>query len=114
MFLTGISTDDWNRLLEHCVDSAWQLVFSYDMFDKGIDYDLYILQMDGQEIRFAWDNWFEGEIECSAALHCELEAVLGHALAEGEPSTVKPEVVEIVTGGRFKGRADGKTDEIED
>ncbi|MEZ5336942.1 MAG: hypothetical protein R3F46_01655 [bacterium] len=102
MYLTGIVTDEWNRLLAHCAETGWQCVFSYDMFDKGIDYDLYILERSGEEIRFGWDNWFEGEIKCSPQLRSELEVLLGHALEEGEPSTLKPEVVEIVTGGRFR------------
>ena len=100
--LTGIVTDEWNRLLEHCVETGWKCVFSYDMFDKGIDYDLYILERPGEEIRFGWDNWFEGEIQCSPQMRTELEGLLGHQLEEGELSTLKSEVVEIVTGGRFK------------
>ena len=49
MNLTGIVTDEWNRLLAHCVETGWQCVFSYDMFDKGIDYDLYILVRSGED-----------------------------------------------------------------
>ncbi len=32
------------------------------VFDKGIDYDFYMLKRENIIIRFEWTNWFEWEI----------------------------------------------------
>lgn len=64
---TGINTDIFYSILKFLRQNKWRLDLEYDenMFDKGIDFDLYQFSRDGEIILLVWDNWFEGEVKAN-------------------------------------------------
>lgn len=62
--LSGISTDIGEQLIAELKDRGWKVVKEYSRlaFDKGIDYDAYSLQRNGERVECVWDNWTEWEI----------------------------------------------------
>lgn len=64
--IENIPTEIFNEILDQFQNDGWKKIYEYDLFDAWIDYGKVILEKDGQEIVFEWDNWFEGIIEGSA------------------------------------------------
>ncbi|WP_196161732.1 hypothetical protein [Reinekea sp. G2M2-21] len=65
MKATRIDTELGNIILETLVKSkGWRVHSQYDQtaFDKGIDFDSYLIEKDGNKLKFEWTNWFEWEI----------------------------------------------------
>ncbi|WP_313156975.1 hypothetical protein [Sphingobacterium multivorum] len=64
---TGINTDIFYSILKFLQQNKWRLDLEYDknMFDKGIDFDLYQYSKDGEIILLVWDNWFKGGVKAS-------------------------------------------------
>jgi hypothetical protein len=63
MKIEFIDTDIGDKIIDDLKESGWRLVDEYPMvFDKGIDYDFYTLELDNKTIKFEWTNWFEWEI----------------------------------------------------
>ncbi|WP_298419201.1 hypothetical protein [uncultured Kordia sp.] len=60
---TNIPTTIWYEIIEFLKTSGWDIVTTYEQFDKGIDFDLYEFKKEEESILCAWDNWFEGEIK---------------------------------------------------
>ena len=62
--LENIKTEIGNELIENLQKDGWKLGSQYNqfMFDKGIDYDFYVLKKDKVEIKLEWDNWFEWKL----------------------------------------------------
>ena len=71
------------------------MTYKYDNFDAGIDFDFVILKRDGEEILFGWDNWFEGEIQCSEQRMIEIEKIANQKFKKGNPENLKPEVIAL-------------------
>tara|TARA_R110002050_G_C8657940_1_gene490835 strand:+ start:47 stop:349 length:303 start_codon:yes stop_codon:yes gene_type:complete len=91
----GIETNLWNKILKQLVADHWIVKFKYDNFDAGIDYDLVILKKGGEEILFGWDNWFEGEIQCSLQRMKDIERIANQKFKKGEPENLKPEIIKL-------------------
>jgi hypothetical protein len=91
----NIETNLWNRTLNLLKADQWKETFRYNAFDAGIDFDFAILEKDGEEILFGWDNWVEGEIQCSEQRMRKIEQILGITLKKGEPVNLKLEVIKL-------------------
>ncbi|MBO6509786.1 MAG: hypothetical protein JJ866_19745 [Roseibium sp.] len=61
--ITGIKTETFHKVILELKEEDWKVSYTYDGFDKGIDYDRIDLVNDGIKLKFEWDNWFEGVIE---------------------------------------------------
>jgi len=92
---TNIKTELWNEIIQQLVNDDWKPTYTYDNFDAGIDADFVILEKDKEEILFGWDNWFEGEIACSAERMEAIEQMMDHTFIYGEPVNLKPEVIAL-------------------
>lgn len=93
---TDIKTADWNRIISGLQLEGWMVVSKYDEFDAGIDFDFLILRKNDEEIIFGWDNWVEGEIQCSAELMDELNKKFDISFSIGEPVNLKPSVIAVI------------------
>ncbi|NEM96340.1 hypothetical protein [Pontibacter burrus] len=91
----GIETELWSRIIRMLRNEGWKVLYKYDNFDAGIDFDFIILKKDSEEILFAWDNWFEGEIKCREDQMKHIEQHLGITFKLGEPENLKPEIIEL-------------------
>ncbi|MFT5859590.1 MAG: hypothetical protein ACI865_001693 [Flavobacteriaceae bacterium] len=85
LIATNIETKDWYSIIESLKKDGWKVTTEYNQFDKGIDFDLYELAMNGEKTVFAWDNWFEGEIKCTEQRMQNLESTFGIKFQFGEP-----------------------------
>ena len=56
LIATDIKTKDWYSIIESLKKDGWKVTNEYNQFDKGIDFDLYELILNGEKIVFAWDN----------------------------------------------------------
>lgn len=68
--VTGIDTALFYSMIKYLTETGWRISLEYSpkLFDKGIDFDLYKLDKNGETILFAWTNWFEGELKASSTL----------------------------------------------
>lgn len=92
---TNIKTGLWNRVIELLMTGGWTVTYKYDGFDAGIDSDFVILEKDNEEILFGWDNWFQGEIKCSADRMKAIEAMVNIQFDKGDPVNLKPSVIDL-------------------
>lgn len=92
---TGIETNLWNGLIKKLVADEWKVANKYDNSDAGIDFDFVILNKEGEEILFAWDNWFEGEIQCSKQRMFEMEEIAKQKFKKGAPENLNPETIAL-------------------
>ena len=60
--LKKIKTELFNKITEDLIEKGWIKIAEYDGPDAWIDYGRLILEKDGIQIDFEWDNWDEGEI----------------------------------------------------
>lgn len=62
--LEGIATDLGNRIMEDLEKKGWKIASEYSnlMFDKGVDFDSYIMRKKDEELDFEWTNWDEWKI----------------------------------------------------
>ena len=90
----NIKTERWNKIIASHLSAEWKIIYKYDLFDAGIDFDLIILRRDNQTILFGWDNWVEGEIKCSDKQMEILEAQFG-MFEKGPPLNLKEGVVSL-------------------
>ncbi len=67
--------------------SKWKITVEYSrkLFDKGIDFDLYQLENNGENILFAWTNWFEGELKTTTKNIEIIEKKFGVSFEFGKP-----------------------------
>ncbi|GAB3829140.1 hypothetical protein [Pontibacter rugosus] len=91
----NIETNLWNRIINLLKFTNWVETYRYDEFDAGIDFDFAVLENDGEEVLFGWDNWVEGEIHCSESRMKKIESLVGEILKKGEPVNLKPEVIKL-------------------
>lgn len=70
---TGIKTELWFLIVEYLKNENWSIVNEYNLFDKGIDFDLYEFKKNNDKILMAWDNWMEGELKCTDENFMKLE-----------------------------------------
>lgn len=91
----NIETALWNRVIKLLLTDHWIITYKCDNFDAGIDAGFISLEKNGEEILFGWDNWFEGEIQCSESRMTELENLVKYKFEIGEPNNLAPEVIEL-------------------
>ncbi len=93
LIATDIKTEYWYFIIESLKKDGWKVTKEYNQFDKGIDFDLYELTLNGEKILFAWDNWLEGEIKCTEQRMRNLESTFGIKFQFGEPNYLSNEVI---------------------
>lgn len=93
LVIKNVKTYLWNELVKRSAMDGWRIVHEYDHFDKGIDHDFLILAKGDEMMFFAWDNWFEGEVRCSAARQQELEQQFNLQFKVGDPLYLKSDVI---------------------
>ncbi|WP_276498354.1 hypothetical protein [Pontibacter litorisediminis] len=91
----NIEMNLWNTIIKFLREENWKVLYKYDGFDAGIDFDFLILEKNNEEILFGWDNWFEGEIKCEEARLKYIEQHLTISFKLGEPENLKPEIIEL-------------------
>ena len=94
---TNIETCIFYSIIEFLKTDKWNLRAEYDenIFDKGIDFDFYEFQRDGEKIRLAWNNWFEGEIEARTETLNEIARHFKIDLKYNEPEYLhKPDLMD--------------------
>ncbi|MEI9958157.1 MAG: hypothetical protein WDM90_18040 [Ferruginibacter sp.] len=64
---TNIETDIFYSIIKFLKENDWELIAEYDenIFDKGIDFDLYQFSKIDETVLLVWNNWFEGEIKAT-------------------------------------------------
>lgn len=65
MKAVDVKTEIGNEILASLVKSnGWRIQSQYDesAYDKGVDFDSYIIEKNGLELCFEWTNWSEWEI----------------------------------------------------
>ena len=79
--IENVETETWHRVIEDLESQGFEVVYRYDGFDAGIDYNQFDLKNSaGELVVFEWDNWTEGEIKGAPE---RLEALRGkYQLAE--------------------------------
>lgn len=90
-----IKTELWNDIIEMLMNDQWSVIYKYDAFDAGIDFDLIVLEKQGEQILFGWDNWLEGEMQCSKTRLKEIESIMKLDLKVGQPNSLKQEVISL-------------------
>ena len=91
---TSIETGKWYSIIKSLKRNGWKVVSEYNLFDKGIDFDLYELKKNGEKIIFAWDNWFEGEIKCSEERMLSIEKEFNINFKYGEPEHLSIDIID--------------------
>lgn len=88
---TGIGTDIFYSIIEFLKDNDWRLTAEYneEMFDKGIDFDLYEFSKRDETVLLVWDNWLEGEIKATTETLRELEKQFETSFNYGEHGYLK-------------------------
>ncbi|WP_428241689.1 hypothetical protein [Gynuella sp.] len=79
----NIKTELGNEILASLIKlHGWRVKSEYSKlaFDKGIDFDSYILEKEGVRLEFEWTNWFEWEISGSIETLQELAKNYGFEL----------------------------------
>lgn len=91
----NIETSLWNRIIGLLKSDGWVQTYKYDGFDAGIDYNFAVLERDGEEVLFSWDNWVEGEIQCSEQRLKTIESLVGKTFKKGEPINLRQAVIKL-------------------
>lgn len=89
----NIKTERWNKIIMLLLAEGWTVRYKYDNIDAGIDFDFLILEKENEEILFGWDNWCEGEIQCSEDRMRSLEQLAKYSFTIGEPENLKPAII---------------------
>ncbi|UII21544.1 hypothetical protein [Fulvivirga ligni] len=95
MIAVNIATEKWNEVIEWLQNNGWRLTYKYENFDAGIDFDFIRLEKNKEKILMAWDNWFEGEIQCSENQLKMLAEQLSYDFKIGEPENLKPSIIKM-------------------
>src|SRR5690606_23135590 len=84
---TNIETEIFYSIIKFLKKNNWKLSVEYDdrIFDKGVDFDLYMFTKNDEQILLAWNNWFEGEIKATQKTLDEIADHFEFSLKFGEP-----------------------------
>lgn len=82
---TDIPTEIFYKIVEFLQQTHWKLSAEYDVFDKGIDFDLYQFVKNEDVILMVWTNWFEGEIKAPTEILNQIAEHFGLTLNYGNP-----------------------------
>lgn len=92
---TEIKTVIWKQIIQSLIENNWVVIYKYDNIDAGIDFDLLLLEKNSDKILFGWDNWLEGEIQCSKETMAYIENIIGLNFKKGSPMNLKPEIISL-------------------
>ncbi|MTG99094.1 MULTISPECIES: hypothetical protein [Myroides] len=86
--VTDIPTTSWNAIVDFLQKNKWKIKKQYPImaFDKGIDYDYYLLVKNNLYIEMAWCNWFEGELKTDSTTFIWLESQLNFSFQKNTPN----------------------------
>ncbi|UEG49531.1 hypothetical protein LK994_12895 [Ferruginibacter lapsinanis] len=93
---TNIETNIFFSIVSFLKENGWKLTAEYDenIFDKGIDFDLYQFSKNNETILLVWNNWFEGEMKATKKTLNEIETHFKIVLQFGEPEYLhKPDII---------------------
>lgn len=94
---TNIETEIFYSIIKLLKENGWKLTAEYDenIFDKGIDFDLYQFRKKNETILLVWNNWFEGEIKATKKTLDEIADHFKIILKFGEPEYLhKPNIID--------------------
>ncbi|HLW42626.1 MAG TPA: hypothetical protein VKY82_09705 [Flavobacterium sp.] len=94
---TDIETDVFYSIIKFLKKNDWELIAEYndEIFDKGIDFDLYQFSRNNETILLVWNNWFEGEIKARTESLNEIAEHFKIILKFGEPEYLhKPDIID--------------------
>jgi len=94
---TNIETDVFYSIIKFLKKNDWKLIVEYsdEIFDKGIDFDLYQFSRNNETVLLAWNNWFEGEIKARTETLNEIAEHFKMILKFGEPEYLhKPDIID--------------------
>jgi hypothetical protein len=93
---TNIKTDIFYSIVKFLTKSDWKLMVEYsdEIFDKGIDFDLYQFSKNDETILLVWNNWSEGEIKAKTKILNEIAEHFNIILKFGEPEYLhQPDII---------------------
>ncbi len=84
---TNIETELFYSIIKYLTKTNWKITIEYsnELFDKGIDFDLYQLENNEDKILFVWTNWFEGEFKATTRNIQIIEKHFGVSFEFGMP-----------------------------
>ncbi len=91
----NIHTEHWNRIIEGLITENWKLIYKYDQFDAGIDFDFLVLKKGNSTLSFGWDNWEEGEIQGSTVQLEWLSRKFDIPFQYGKPVNLDPKIIAL-------------------
>ena len=93
----NVDTSVWNQIISHLIKINWEIVYKYDAFDAGIDYDLIILKNkeSSKELVLGWSNNEEGEITFEEENQGLIENLIEYKFELGSALNTKKSVVAI-------------------
>lgn len=94
---TNIETDILYSTIKFLKKNDWKLTIEYsdEIFDKGIDFDLYQFERNNETILLVWDNWGEGEIKATTETLNEIAKHFKVILKFGKPEYLhKPDIID--------------------
>jgi len=94
---TNIETDILYSIIKFLKKNDWKLTIEYsdEIFDKGIDFDLYQFERNNETILLVWDNWGEGEIKATTETLNEIAKHFKVILKFGKPEYLhKPDIID--------------------
>ena len=94
---TNIETDILYSIIKFLKKNDWKLTIEYsdEIFDKGIDFDLYQFERNNETILLVWDNWGEGEIKATTETLNEIAKHFKIILKFGKPEYLhKPDIID--------------------
>lgn len=93
---TNIDTDIFYSIVNFLKKNDWKLIAEYsdEIFDKGIDFDLYQFSKNNETILLVWNNWFEGEIKATMENLNEISEHFNIIFKYGEPEYLhQPDII---------------------
>src|SRR5690606_11491441 len=95
--VTNIETYIFYSIIKFLRKNDWKLIAEYsdEIFDKGIDFDLYQFSKNNETILLVWNNWFEGEIKTTTETLDKIAEHFKIILEFGEPEYLhKPGIID--------------------
>ncbi len=93
---TNIETDNFYSIVKFLKKNDWKLIAEYsdEIFDKGIDFDLYQFSKNNETILLVWNNWTEGEIKATKKILNEIAEHFNIIFKFGEPEYLhQPDII---------------------
>ena len=90
---TEIETELFYSIIKYLTKNNWKITIEYssNLFDKGIDFDLYQFESNEESILLAWTNWFEGELKATTKIIETIEKHFGVSFKFGNPEQLDNE-----------------------